>query len=331
MAYLGYGESAEYFGTFDAHCEEFQPWASEAGYELIETSYFGFSIPEAGINGEVYHMFHPNLRVASGGIFIFQGVKPIFQAADCVDYRSFMPMPARMFGETYPNGLRIDVIEPCKRYRIRFEDSAQGTKLDYETWSIMPHAVRPTGGHFTQAMACRGSLMLQGRQYEIDGYFTRDRSWGDPRTERAMPLQPLVWQTGVFDETFAFHVLAADTPEYHPDWKDRYPQFPAGANHLWGYVWRDGKLLGVKHVDQRTRRAADGLTPSSVDLVIEDEEGGRHEFSGEVVACLPYEPWNNVVVHMSLARWQHQGRLGWGDVQDIKYPGFVRHLLAPAQ
>ena len=55
-----------------------------------ETQYFGFSIPEENIHGLTYMWWHPNLKVCSGGLFVFQGVKERMVQAELCDWRNFM-------------------------------------------------------------------------------------------------------------------------------------------------------------------------------------------------------------------------------------------------
>lgn len=186
----------KHFAEPDPGFERFQPWPKEAGFDLVETSYFGFNIPQANINCEIHHRIHPHPGVAAGGVFIFKGRKPFQIAADYADYREFMPMPASIVNCTWPSGVRIDMIEPMKRFRLEYTDQARDTRFDFESSAIMPLAVRPDAHRFTQAMRTRGKLVLRGTEYRIDGYFTRDRSWGGKRRETPMSVPPLSWAAG---------------------------------------------------------------------------------------------------------------------------------------
>ena len=60
---------SKYFGAFDTSIEKLQkPWPDDATYELIETNWFGFIIPEEGINSLIYPANH---RVPPWLIFFF--------------------------------------------------------------------------------------------------------------------------------------------------------------------------------------------------------------------------------------------------------------------
>jgi hypothetical protein len=299
--------------------ERFQPWPKEAGFELVETSYFGFNIPEENINGEIYHWIHPNLGMSTGGVYIWQGVKPLEIAAEYMDYRTYMPMPQSIVNCTWPSGVRIDMIEPTKRFRLEYTDAERETKFDFESIATMPLAVRPDGKHFTQAMKTDGTLTLRGKEYKIDGYFTRDRSWGDKRSEKPIPMPPLGWTVGVFDDSFAFHVAAFDTPEWHPEWATQYPHVKAGENHLWGYMWFEGRLSGIARVDMFVTRAADGITPQSLDMHVEDTDGRSYDIRGTMQAQLPFNTWHNMCAIFSMMRWECNGKVGYGDHQDCNF------------
>ncbi len=313
-----------YFASADPAFERFQKWPDDASFELIETSYFGFNIPEEQLNCEIYHWYHPKLGVSSGGVFIYRGIKPVQTAAEYLDFRSYMPMPENTVDCTQHSGIRVDMLEPSKRFRVRYEAVARATSFDFESEAIMPLPIRANGGHLTQAMRTHGKLVLRGREYKIDGHFTRDRSWGDPRTETPLPIPVLGWNVGVFGDDFAFHTAAFDSPKYHPERTKTYPSITDATNHLWGYVWKGGKLRGVKHVDQITDHGPDGLYPTGMRLRIEDSEGDTHDIKGTVIGGLPFNPWNNMTAYFCLARWECDGRIGHGDLQDCAWNDYVQ-------
>ena len=328
MKYFGYNSDGNnHFGEADPGFERFQPWPKEAGFELVETSYFGFNIPEHDINGEIYHWIHPNLGVSTGGVTIWQGMKPIELAADYMDYRSYMPMPESIVNCTWPSGVRIDMIEPNQRFRLEYTDAERDTRFDFESTAVMPLAVRPGNRHFTQAMRTKGKLVLRGKPYDIDGYFTRDRSWGDKRSEKPLPTPPLSWAVGVFDDSFAFHVAGFDNPAHHPDWVTHYPSIKLGENHLWGYVWNDGKLSAIARLDMQTEHAADGLFPRSTVMHIEDTDGRHYDVRGTVKAQLPFNTWHNFCAVFSLMRWECNGKVGHGDHQYCNFNDYVARVV----
>ncbi len=306
--------------------ELLHPAPADAPFSHTETSYFGFNVPEQALNGEVYVWFHPVLGTASAGFFCWRGVKPTTLAAEYFDYRAFLPMPKGDIDDyALPCGLHVTVEEPLQRIRVRWDDAARETRLDLISEALMPPAVKPGGGHFVQAMRVRGELVLRGERCAIDGRFTRDRSWGAPREEQPVPVPPLAWLVGAFDDDRAFHVQAFDSAELEPEWAGRYAFPPPGANLRFGYVRTGGETRGLVRAAKRTERDADGIAPRAYALELEDETGATHTLRGEVVARLPWHPWPNVWVHMCQVRWEWDGRVAWGDAQDM---AFNDHVVA---
>jgi hypothetical protein len=315
------------FGVAGPADELLHPVAGDAPYALTETSYFGFNLPERRINGEIYVWFHPRLRVASAGVFCWQGMKPTALAAEYYDYRLYLPYPERQIDDySLANGLRFRVEEPLARVELAYDDPERHTHLRLVSRAVMPPAVIPGGGHFVQAVRTEGELVLDGQAHPIDGWFTRDRSWGAPREERPYPVPPLGWLVGVFGDDFAFHVRAFDDPALGPEWAGHYAFPQAGQNLRFGYVWREGRLVALARAAKRTVRAADGLAPVAFELELEDVEGVRHPIRGEVTARLPWNTWSNVLVYMCQTRWRSGEREGYGDAQDMLFPDYVRRF-----
>lgn len=328
--FLAWKKSEGYFGKGVPADERFhKPWPADAPYELIETSYFGFSIPEADINAEIYHWTHPKFGLTSGGLFLMQGIKDNQIEALYSNWLNYMPMPDDMTDCTYANGIRVKMAEPFRRWEIGYDDADTDTHLRLTVTAIMPPAFRPVGGHFTQAMRTEGELILRGARYPIDGFHTRDRSWGDPRSERKMDPPPAGWHVAVFSEDLAFHDMSFESPELNPAIGARYPGYEDGKNLLWGYVWKDGALRGVTSTRTRTEFGVRGIGPTVVDLEITDETGEVHELHGEVTACLLFAFWPNLPCFFALTKWSYRGLTGWGDTQVGVYEQFaLEHLTA---
>jgi hypothetical protein len=222
-------------------------------------------------------------------------------------------------------GLKIKVIKPLESVEIGFVDADRGVSFDIRFDAIMPPGGRPNSKHFTQAMRTRGNLDLYGEKFKIDGYFSRDHSWGEERRETSRVGPPGSWMVGIWDDDFAFHVSASDSPELNPEWLSRY-DVPPGANMNWGYVFRDKALFPVTKARKLTVRERDGLTPRLILLDFEDAGGESHSLRGEVNACMPWQTWQNMNVFFCQTRWQSDRGVGWGDTQDIQMNDFVRHF-----
>jgi hypothetical protein len=190
----------------------------------------------------------------------------------------------------------------------------------------LPPLGRPNGHHLVQPMHAVGHLDLYGERIAIDGYFTRDRSWGAERHETPRDLPPITWMTGIVDASCSFHLVAFDDPALHPDWEGRFASPKAGENLMWGYIHRKGETRSIRAVRKRTLREADGVTPKGFEIGIVDETGETLELNGVITARAPWATWQNVVVYYSLTRWEIDGRTAWGDCQDIHYNRFVHEF-----
>ena len=318
----------EYFGIGKEQDEYFhKPWPKNSPKELIETSYFGFNIPEAGINAEIYHWAHPMYGLSSGGIFIYKGIKSNQIDAAYSNWLNYMPIPEDMTNCTYENGITVRMIKPLSEWEISFNDKSTSTNLILNLKAIMPPAFRPAGGHFTQALKTSGELVLHDKKYIIDGFFTRDRSWGDPRSEVKKDPPPAGWHAAVFSDNLAFHDFSFESPELNPQLARRYPGYENGKNFLWGYIWKDNQLIGIKSTQTQTHLGIRGIGPTEVKLEITDENDEVHILNGTVKAALPYAFWPNLPAFFCLTEWKYRGMTGYGDTQMGVYEQFALENL----
>lgn len=302
--------------------------AASGHYSSTETSYFGFNIPERRVNGEIYMWFHPVLKMMSASVYIWTGMKKTTLACDYINHFHYLPFPANGIADYTIEALNlhIRVIEPLKSVQIDFEDKARGVKLTMRQDAIMPPGVRPGGFHITQAMKVTGELDLYGDRMKIDGYFSRDKSWSQERREDPMPMPPLSWMVGVFDQDFAFHALAFDDPALKPEWASAFPAIKPGENLMWGYVWNDGELTPLTDCRKLTTREADGLSPLAVEMEIKDAKGRIFPIRGDVQARMPWQTWQNMNTFFCQTRWQCEGKVGYGDTQDVQFNEFTRRF-----
>lgn len=309
--------------------ELLHPPAASGHYSSSETSYFGFNIPEKALNGEIYVWFHPVLRVMSASVYIWRGLKSSTLSCEYVNHYHFLPWPQNDIADYVIDGLNlhIKVLEPMKSILIEFADKARNVSFVCRQDAIMPSALRPDGYHFTQAMKTTGELNLYGERFVIDGFFSRDRSWGQERRETPQPLPPLSWMVGVFDANFAFHVMAHDDPALGPEWAQRFPNMTSGKHLYWGYIYQDGETTPVKAARKLTHREPDGLAPRCIEMEIEDARSRQFSIRGFIQARMPWQTWQNMNTFFCQTRWECQGKVGWGDTQDVQFNEFT-HAFA---
>jgi len=326
QAYPSVGRD-HYFSVMKPQDEYLHAPPPSARYDYTETNMFGFNIPHAGIDCLIYFWHHAVLKTTTGGIMCWQGTKTHAMECECFDYRNYMPLPADTMDATYPCGVSVKMEKPMEAFHVTYHNDALDNHLDLDLTAVMPPACRYNGGHLTQAMKTTGELILRGKRYPIDGFHSRDHSWGEHRTEQLQDIPPLSWLVGVVDETFAFHCLAFDSRRRHPEWNGLYAGIDDTTNVLWGYVRDRGETVGVVAAEQFTHRGANGVTPVGIELLLTASNGKRYAIRGTTAAMTPLNPWPNMNCHFVLMKWEHDGRVGWGDVQEVMYGEAFRRLI----
>lgn len=201
---------------------------------------------------------------------------------------------------------------------MTYEDAARGNRLDIAFDGVMPPFVFAGDKHFEQTMKTRGEIVLRGKRYAVDGYCVRDRSWGALRAENPEAMPPVMWTSGVFGDDFSFCCTAFDHPDLEPDWIGLFT-FPAERACVGGHVRRDGETFEITGCRKRTTRNPRSLYPETVEMEIADRGGGRHVVKGTILAACSFSQWQNMTVPLCLARWECNGRVGYGDVQDVQW------------
>lgn len=317
--------------------EFLHPVSEGAHYTSLESSYFGFNSPAAGVDGQIYVWFHPALKVMTFMIYVWKGIKRHQLSADYFNEHVYLPMVDQIGDYTVEMGsckIHIKVVKPLEEIRIEIDDMARGFKLDWTTTAVFPPVGRPGGGHFTQIMHNTGELVLRGESYDIDGYFARDRSWGYTRGEEPQKGPPYNWMTCIFGPDLAFHVAVLDTSifphvrEFGPDWNKAIDEGEATKTMRWdsvatpyssnlrgGYWFEDSptprKLVNARN---RTTLGGDDYTPMAIELELEDETGAVHKLTGRTVSFMPKLYGQNCVSNNAFVEWDYNGRKGYGEM-----------------
>jgi hypothetical protein len=295
-------------------------------YSLTETQYLGFNIPEHNIHGLAYMWHHPNLGVVTGGVYAWEGIKEHnFQCElfDFVTYMSDDVLKNDLWDYKFENSYHVQTIEPLKQHRIQYDDPVRGNKFDIHYEAIMPPMVQASGLHIEQAMRTTGSITLRGKEYKLDGSYTvRDRSWGALRSEKHTSAAPLAWMTGIYNESFIFGCTAFDTPELSPD---QYPGLiiPGGHNVKGGWVYQNGEMVPVLSARKRTTRDPRTLIAQTVEMELTDSLGRTYDIKGTVQAAANWRTWHNFETWICLVRWEYDGKVFYGDLQECHWTDFV--------
>jgi len=295
------------------------------GDSLSETWFWGFNVPEAGINCFVYCKVFVNLGVALSGLLIYRGIKQQHLACELFDVPAFSSTAFVGDGSDIraPNGLRVRVVDPLQHVHLTYADPSRETEVDVHLRAAAPPVVRANGKHFEQVMRTEGALVLRGERHVVDGFIVRDRSWGELRPESAVALPPYNWVTGVGEGGgWAFNVGSHDDPDRDPDWAGHF-DLAAEQAFKDGWVLDGDRLVRLRRASKRTHRDPTSFRPVSYELDLEDVDGRQHHITGEVVASVPWGTWHNITSHLGLVRWDIEGRAAWGESQDVQWNEYV--------
>jgi hypothetical protein len=321
------------FGRYDVADEgvHLQFKSEQPHYALTETQYFGFSIPEHEIHAFLYLWYHPNLKVVSAGPLVFQGIKTISLAAELFDYRNFMPdsqFPRGLTSFQLDNSYEVQMLEPGRVFRVKYSDSGRRNSFDILYTAVSDPMVWASSRHFEQVMKVEGELTLRGKHYDVGGFNVRDRSWGEARLETPVEGPSVSWMTGVFDEGFSFNVTCLDHPDLNPIWADTFSVDPAKA-HKNGWIIVDGEPLIIESARKRSTYDRDSLIQQSTEVEVRDTRGRVFNIKGRVVAAAPFNTWPNLRVPICLTRWECNGKVGWGDIQEAQWTDFLSAYHRP--
>ncbi|RZZ88463.1 DUF7064 domain-containing protein [Pseudoxanthomonas winnipegensis] len=299
-----------------------------------ETNYFGFYNAQRGINIGVYALFRTHLRTVNSSICVSSRFAVTPWEADYVDWQASIPMPADcdLLDYRLPNGLRVKTLEPNMAWHIRFDDADQ-LKIDVTYRAIMPPfdihdpeqdpmvaAASAAGkfawgtaynGHFDQSGHFEGQVVLRGEQIPIDCVSTMDHSWG-PRPERGAPN--MSWLHAHVSKDLAVHAIFGFDPAVDD-----------GALSLThGYVVERGQVFGFKAGKGKVLRKVDRYA-DTVELELTDSEDRVWKLRGKGMTSFPWQCYANTVGFNVLARWDVNGEVGYGELQEFfELPALTR-------
>jgi hypothetical protein len=295
-----------------------------------ETQYFGFGVPGQQIHGMGYLWHHPNLQVVSGGVFVWKGHSRYMPDAEICDYRAFMRDTA-LAGDLHDyrldNGYGVRVVEPLQTLHMSYEDTTRNNSVALDFNAIAPPVMYGDGRHFEQPMRVSGDLVLAGRHYDVNCYTIRDRSWGRSRTEDHMSLPPITWTTGIFGDDFGFNCTVFDQAENNAQ-AAAAPTMPKENTVSGGWILRDGAVSRVVEVDKKIRRDPQTGLPLEIDLRLTPEEGQPIEVHGTLEATFPWSCWPNMMLLLGQMRYECEGRVAYGDIQDGYWHDYLRSVQA---
>lgn len=298
------------------------------GDTLTETQYLGFNVPEHGIHGLGYIWHHANLGVVTGGLMVWQGIKRYSIGAELFDIRAFMNdgvLKDDLHEVRLENSYTTRVIEPLKKLHMSYEDRQRNNVVDLDFSALTPAAMFADGKHFEQGMRVQGKLVLRGKEYDVDCYNVRDRSWAKLRPEQPMALAPVSWMTSWLGDDLFINCNLMDHDGSSPYSSGPFA-VPVDKALNGGWVSRDGRITRIVKAHKKIDRDPVSLLPRSVILHVTEDDGRESTLRGELVASCPWDVWPNIHSNITLLRWEMDGRVGYGDCQDVIWTDYVNSL-----
>ena len=69
------------------------------------------------------------------------------------------------------------------------------------------------------------------------------------------------------------------------------------------------------------------LVPTTAEMLMTDASGRDYEIRGEVIAANRIAVWPNMDTWVCLARWECEGQVCYGDLQQVQWHDYVRQFL----
>ena len=79
---------------------------------------------------------------------------------------------------------------------------------------------------------------------------------------------------------------------------------------------------------KKTTRSRENLFPERVEMTLNDAKGRSFELRGEIIAAADWRTWHNFESIICLTRWECDGMVTHGDVQECQWADYIR-LMHP--
>jgi hypothetical protein len=322
---------------------------SDDPYET-ETNWWSFNIPERKIGCWIHTPYYPNRKTVTWRVFVWddKGADPAHLAYYKKVEEAPMPDKPDLRDITFPKGgYSLKMLEPLMKYHLSYEDKERNFALDFtHTGSHPPHRFPPGNPpfmntpHLDQLGRIQGVLTLRGEKIPIDSWSVRDRTWG-PRggpyatskkvyasdAERTRHPSGPLWrqierERGRGRIQYIFGHADGDTGFLG------FVRVQDGDAAGWspmnaGYIIRDGVYAQLDQTRSRMKNFRDPKTGWSQHMLVEavDLKGRTLEAEGFAVSYMSESGYGT----NALMRWEFDGRLGWGEDQDVwQPPHFLR-------
>jgi len=298
-----------------------------------ETIFVIFSVPEAGVSGNLYVLARPNLGICHSSIEIHKGMCFHPWQIHHNDSQMHLPCPEDFSDFTLENGLSFKAFnERDSRFTYKSLDGACEVDLSFRAICdpFDPHdpAQVPAlgggqvdgydgwnNGHMESKGRIEGSLLLRGRRYAIRCVDGMDKSWG-PRRDWGNKAASWV-HVDLDGETGAFLVfgLGFENKEL------RYGPFK------YGFLAIDGERRPIVSASMTAKRS--DMLVTRADVRFEDDRGNVYTARGSTVAAAPWYNFNpSSAAYQTLMRWESDHGVGYSHIADFSGLNFLSEGMA---
>jgi len=273
-----------------------------------ESVWFSVSVPELRMHGMIQYYFRPNMGMLNGGPVLWDP-SGTFQW-NCLYYNwshlQHLPEGAQKFAMTARNSLNVEMLEPLRRYAIRY--SRNGFELDLEWSAVGPCHELKTGDsgqsatarfHIEQPGRMQGTIRRHGQQWAVDCWSMRDTSYGE-RDYESLARGGYFWGIG---ESGSFHALCMGAGRE--------------AQCIGGYIHQGGQMASLVS-GKRTVLEYGEFGPSRVEFEGTDSLGRSMRATGSIDPGLVFTGYTDHTVVWSLTEWDWNGATHWGDNQEFR-------------
>jgi hypothetical protein len=204
------------------------------------------------------------------------------------------------FGDWHHGPLHMAIVEPLKQVnlawngeRIRFNGTFTATHPAY-AFSSHPRGNPPYFGDDRTEQHGRviADLELDGRKLHHDGFLVRDHSWG-----------PRVW--GLNQHYKWIHATTGDSSMHF------FEMQAFGRTELRGFLFKDGKMLHIDHVDYDFTYD-DAMLQKTFDVSITDTGGRRARIAFTMFGMLTSSHDPKTCINTGCATLDFDGKSGVG-------------------
>ncbi|MGO4385522.1 hypothetical protein [Specibacter sp. RAF43] len=269
-----------------------------------ETAWFAFAVPERNLTAFVYPVFRTNQNICSSAVYIWDHQGETDHTILYSQNYWHIPMPNDLTRMRLESGLKYDVIEPLRKYRVRYD--SEEVQFDLEFTGLVEPIFTPRGDHLDQPGHIVGTLNLYGEEIAVDCFEIRDKSW-HVRSDKS-----LILPDDVAEGSYAYGINAntaflARTMSEDKDF---------GRLRRGGWLLRDGISSPIVSGTRTAERT--GADRPSNHIVIEgvDDLGRTFTAVGDTVNNFALRSTPAMVPWISGTNWSIDGEWAWGENQE---------------